>query len=225
MEMDKVIGLIEPLVKEGADLTPVKEALGTMDPLAKVTDKDSAWGFIKSNDLLLSVLDQKTTERIKDAKGRWTETDLTEALKAREAEIRAEINPKETPEQKQLRELKAQLDQRDAKEALRALQDSLSEKAKELNFDPMKARDYAVYGESAVEKLTADAEWFNTTVEEKVNALAKEKYSSTVPKVKVPSNGLSSLSDNDLMKLATTNPDMKSAVLSEVATRNSKLKR
>lgn len=179
--MEKFLALIKESVKDGVDMDQIKQAAEALNPLNTVKSKEDAWTFIKGNEILLSTLDQKVNDRVTTAKENLMSGEVKTLLKAREDEIRAELNPKETDEQKALRDLQNKLSERDKKDALRDLQDTLSTKAKELNFDPMRARDFAVFGADAESKLQEYAEFINSTVEEKVNSQVKERFTSPAP--------------------------------------------
>lgn len=223
--MEKFLALIKESVKDGVDMDQIKQAAEALNPLNAVKTKEDAWSLIKGNTILLSALDQKVTKRVETAKENWMEGEVKDLLKAREEEIRAELNPKETDEQKALRELRDKLSERDKKDALRDLQDKLSLKAKELNFDPMRARDFAMFGADAESKLQEYAEFISSTVEEKVNSQVKERFTTTTPKLKMDSDGLGSLTGGQLNQLAKTSPEMKQAVLAEIESRNRDMKK
>lgn len=168
---------IKAVAKDGADLSAIEKGLEGMNPLGGVTDKDTAWDFIKTNPLMLSAFDKEQGKRAKTVEENLMSGKVQELIKAREEEIRKELNPEETPEQKRIRELEDKLSAGEAKELTLALKDALSEKAKELEFDPLKARDYAIYGEKATEKLEADSAWMKAEIKAQVDAQVKEKFS------------------------------------------------
>ncbi len=172
---------IKAIAKDGADLTAIESGLSGLNPLDGLQDKESAWELIKSNKMLLSTFDQKQGERARTVEENLMNGKVQDIIKAREEEIRRELNPKESEAAKVAREFEEYKAQVAAKEAKTQLMDELSSKAKELSFDPIKARDYSVYGDKAVEKLKADSEWFNNAVNAKVDAIIKEKYGNSQP--------------------------------------------
>ena len=218
-----LIDKIKAIAKEGIDFNEIEGEISALNPLANVKDKNQAWDFIKGNDLLLSVLDQKVTERANTTLDNFKSGKMEDLIKEREESLRREFNPKETPEQIQIRELLADKDERLKKEARRDLEDKLLIKAKELDFDPIKAKDYSIYGDSAIDKLESDAGWFNTMLEERTGAKIKEKYSGDFqPKAKVPTGGISTLSDSELNALAMAHPEQKVEILAEIKNRVNK---
>lgn len=212
---------IKAVAKDGADLSAIEAGLGEMgNPLESVKDKDGAWNLIKETPILMQTFDKVIGERLVDNKAKLMDGEVKELMKAREEELRRELNPKETEAQKIAREFEEYKKQQDEKESLNVLRDALAEKAKELSFDSQKAREYAVYGEKALDKLEADAVWFHEQIQAGVDAVAKEKFGSgKPPKVSVGDAGLSGLSDGELHSLARQDPSKKDAVLSEIRRR------
>jgi len=172
----ELIDKIKAVAKEGVDFSEIEREIANSNPLKDVIDKESAWKFIKNNDLLLRVFDTKVNERGETTLENFKSSKLEAILKEREDAIRQEFNKDETPEQMQIRELIEKDRARDAEIARRDLQDSLSVKAKELGFDPIRAKNYAVFGEDALLRLEEDANWFKQSVEERVGKEIKENY-------------------------------------------------
>lgn len=173
---------IKAVAKDGADLSAIEAGLSGMgNPLESVTDKDGAWSLIKETPILMQTFDKVIGERLVDNKQKLMDTEVKDLIKAREEELRRELNPKETEAQKIAREFEEYKKQQENKENLNVLRDSLAEKAKELEFDSQKARDYSVYGDKAVEKLEADVAWFNSQVQARVDAITKGKYTGNTP--------------------------------------------
>lgn len=176
-----LIDRIKAIAKEGVDFSEIEREIAEANPLNKVTDKESAWKFIKSNDLLLSVLDSEANKRGETTLENFKNGKMESLIKEREEAVRKEYVQNETPEMKRIRELEEKDAMREKEIAIRDLQDNLSIKAKEIGFDPIKAKEYAVYGERAIERLEQDANWFKTTLEDQVGKQIKENYGGVKP--------------------------------------------
>jgi hypothetical protein len=175
---------IKAVAKEDADLSGIESQIGGYINSNDVTT-DNFIEIAKKHPKLLSAFDSQVSKRVESGVNNFKEKDMVSLLKSREEEIRAEINPKETPEQKKVRELTDKITAMESKEKLSMLQSELSLKAKELGFDTIKAKDYAIYGDRAMDRLEADAEWFKSELETRLSSEIKEKYSKTVPKSRV----------------------------------------
>jgi len=173
---------IKSIAKDGADLTGVMGQIEGLNPLNGLT-KETAFDFIKSNQMLISAFDSEVSKSVNSGVENFKAKGMQEILKEKEAAIRAEINPKETPEQKEIRELKEWKNQSLNDQKMSALKDELSLKAKELDFDTIKAKDFAVWGEDAISKLEEYAEWQNETLNTRLSSKIKDKYNTVQPKV------------------------------------------
>lgn len=181
----EIIEQIKAISKEGADLSGIESALTGLNPLTSIKDKDAAWGFIKSNDILLSTLDQKVTERVKTAEENIMNGKFQEAMKAREAELRAELVPNETPEQKRIRELEDNLSSRDKRDLEIALKDELSSIAEEAKVNSSLARKLSPLGDQAKEVLGLVIEWHKSELASALDGKASEQYGKVeAPKAK-----------------------------------------
>lgn len=176
-----LIDKIKAIAKDGVDFAEIEKEIAEQNPLNGVKTKDDAWKFIKDNDILLSTLDQKVTERGNSMLENFKSDKMEALIKEREEAVRKEFIKDETPEMKRIRELEEKDAMREKEIATRDLQDNLSIKAKEIGFDPIRAKEYAVYGEKAIERLEQDANWFKTTLEEQVGKQIKENYGGIKP--------------------------------------------
>lgn len=174
--MAELIDQIREIARDGADFTEIEATIGTMNPLGGLTTKEEAWELVKSNKLLLSTYDQKQNERLATFEENLRKGKIATEWAEKEEALRKELNPEEEPWQKRIRELEEKEKKREAEIARRDLEDSLSLKAKDLEFDTIKAKGYAVYGDKAMEKLEADATWFNETLESRLSSELKKKF-------------------------------------------------
>lgn len=172
---------IKAVAKEGADISGILGQIKESNPLNGLS-KENAFDFIKSNQVLLSAFDSEVSKSVNTGVDNFKAKGMQEIIKEREEAIRAEINPKETPEQKRIRELEARIESSDKEKALAKLQDELSSKAKDLEFDPIKARDFALYGENAMSKLEEYASWQSEIVTNRLNSEVKTKFKGNQPK-------------------------------------------
>ena len=172
----ELIDKIKAIVPEGTNLSEIETELMGMNPLNGVKSKEDAWNLIKTNDFLISAFDSEQGKRADKVLENYKNGRMLEEWKAKEESLRAELNPTETPEQKQIRELIEKDKQRDAELLKRDLEDTLAIKAKDLGFDPIKAKDYSIYGERAIERLESDASWFNETLESRLSDKIKGQY-------------------------------------------------
>jgi hypothetical protein len=179
------MGLIEDIkaiAKDGADLSGIEGQIAGLNPLTGLTDKAAAWELIKGTPLLLSAHDARTVDSVKTGVDSFKEKGMVELWKEKELAIRAEVNPKETDDQKEIRELKERLNESDKKGALTTLQDKLQLKAKELGFDPIRAKDFAIYGEDdAMSRLEAYATAETEAVNTRLSTELKDKYNLQTP--------------------------------------------
>lgn len=100
---------------------------------------------------------------------------LDEERKKIRDEVQKELNPEETPEQKEIRELrewKAESQRREKTEATKA---TLRAKAKDLGFDPERAADFSVYGDDAESMLIKHAEHYKSAVDSRVSDELKKR--------------------------------------------------
>ena len=172
---------IKSVAKEDADLSKIEGQLGSYINSAELT-KDNFIEVAKKHPNMLSAYDSLVSKSVESGVNNFKEKGMVDILKEKEEAIRAEISPKETPEQKKVRELTEKISAMEQKEQLAQLQDNLSAKAKELEFDPIKARDFAVWGENAIGKLEEYASWQNETLSERLNSEIKNKYKTVPPK-------------------------------------------
>lgn len=197
-----ILDWVKANAKDGANIAEAEELISKANPITSVKTKVDAIQFIKNNELFASALDSETSTRSETRLKNFKEKDLPGLLKDREEALRKELNPEETPEQKQIRELEewkaAQIEAskvNDLKSALRA-------KAQEIGADPLKAERYAVHGEKAEEFLISDHEAFNAAVKAGLDTEIKTRFGGKMPKVDNPKDPAKVMSRNAFEQLS-----------------------
>ena len=173
---------IKSVAREDADLTGVLGQLEGLNPLNGLT-KETAFDFIKQNQVLLSAFDSEVSKSVNTGVENFKNKGMIEIMKEREAELRQELNPEESEASKVAREFNEFKSTVQAKEELNALKDLLSNKATELGYDPIDAREFSVYGgEKALMMLEKFAARENERVNTRLNNEIKEKFNMGQPK-------------------------------------------
>ncbi len=174
---------IKAVAKEGADLQGIEGQISGLNPLSALQTKEEGFELIKSNPFLMSAFDSEMSKGVNTGVDNFKAKGMLEIIKAKEEAIRAEINPKETPEQKEIRELKDRLNSSDKEKALNTLQDELSIKAKEIGFDPILAREYSVYGdiETASAGMESMENYIQSRIKTELEAKLKGQYTKGQP--------------------------------------------
>lgn len=118
----------------------------------------------------------------------FQELKLPEILKAEAEKVRAEFKPKdETPEQKELREMREWKKQVEAEKVAEARKDKLRKKAAEMKYDPLKAERLYALGDDA-ETVLAELAKDVADRDAKIAELeAKIKYGDNAPPAGTPS--------------------------------------
>lgn len=179
--MSKLSDWIKENVKEGANVAEAEE-LVQAETFEGIKTKEQAIDFIDKNDVFKSAKDSLISTAVNAHDDKFKETKLPEIIKAKREEWTKEMNPEETPEQKRIRELETRDAERDSKERKRDLEDALLTKASEIGFDPIRAKDYSVYGDKAIDKLVDDAGWYKSQIELKVKETVKGTLAGKPPK-------------------------------------------
>lgn len=173
MTIDEVIALLPEESQAAA-----RETIEGLNPLGSIQDAEQAVEFIRSNEKLKRGYDKIAQQAVESHKRKFEEEKLPELQKAWKDELRKELNPEETPEQKRLRELEEQLQQRDAKEASYKLKDKLRAKAKELSFDEELAERFVNMQSDDPE---TELETFAARMQEQVKAMAEAEVNKRWP--------------------------------------------
>lgn len=142
--------------KDGVNVAEFEELVSKAAP---PDDAVKAIEYIRAVPSLRSAYDAALNKEFDRAVKKYEEEKLPEKEKDIREAIRRELNPTETPEQKENRELKEKIRKSEEKEAFTMRQNALRAKAKEYGVDPEVAADYARYGDDAEDILKRHAEW------------------------------------------------------------------
>lgn len=164
--------------KDGANVAEFEELVSKAAP---PDDSLKAIEYIRAVPSLRSAYDAALNREFDRATKKYEEEKLPEKEKELKEAIRRELNPTETPEQKENRELKEKLRQKDIAEALANKQNALRAKAKDYGVDPEVAADYARYGDDAEDILKRHAEWHKKELDAVKAETARTTFGNKTP--------------------------------------------
>jgi len=164
--------------KDGANVAEFEELVSKAAP---PDDSLKAIEYIRAVPSLRSAYDAALNREFDRAVKKYEEEKLPEKEKELKEAIRRELNPTETPEQKENRELKEKLRQKDIAEALANKQNALRAKAKDYGVDPEVAADYARYGDDAEDILKRHAEWHKKELDAVKAETARTTFGNKTP--------------------------------------------
>jgi len=174
-----LIDEIKKIAREDADIAGIEKMIGDLDPLKNLKTKEDALAFIERNQVFKQALDFETTKRVDNALNKFQAEKLPTILEERLAEAQS---PKETPEQKALRDMQAKLKAMEEKEAFLQRKDTFRAKAKELELDEDIAERLANYGDQALETLEFLGDKIKGKVSSSVEAEIKNRLGGQAPK-------------------------------------------
>lgn len=163
-------------LKDTAKMEDFKKLVDDLDYMKNVKTVDEAVDFIKRSEILRKALDRETTARVETHDKNFKEKELPKLEKEITDKVNEKLNPAETPEHKEIREMREREIARDKKDAQRDLKKSLREKAVELKFDPIKAERFYVYGEKALDVMEKEFTERKTFIESEVDRISKERF-------------------------------------------------
>lgn len=217
--MEELLKLIKANIKEGADFAAIEKLAQGINPLAGLKTVDEAKVLIAKTDLLTSATDSLVSIAVKSHDDKFTAEKLPGLLKAEGEKIRKEINPKETDEQKKIREQGEEIQKLKADGSRSTLKTSLQNQAKELGYGG-DVDLFLGHGDKAGDLLIAEAKRFKDAVGEQVGKDIKELYGNVTPKTSVTKlDSLATATDSELHAHAQAHPDQKQAVLDEIKRR------
>jgi len=169
--------------KEGANLAEFEELLSG-NTIDGIDSKEKALKLLYEQKLLKAAFDSEISKKIANHDDRFREEKLPSLLDAEREKLRAELNPTETPEQQEMRELRLQMQKITAERDMATLRDKLRVKAKELNYDPDRAAKLAIIGDfdQASQMMTDQAEYLQTTLDAERTKFVNEKLGGDPPK-------------------------------------------
>jgi hypothetical protein len=140
--------------------------------LSEVQTKDQVIDILKKNSNFDSVFQRELTLRNQAYQENFKSDKLPDLLNTERENIRKELNPSETEEQKRIRELEDRIKAQESEKKLFNLQGELRNTAKEANIPQLIAEELAYLGEEKARQVLSKVsnEWNST-----INQLA-EKY-------------------------------------------------
>lgn len=180
--MSKLLEWIESNIKDGVDIAEVKPLV--QEITVNIENREDAAAFIEKNTFVKAELDSKISKSVDNALERFKESKLPGLLDDEREKIRKELDPDETPEQKEIRELREQLQKNESERAIDKRKADLRKKANELKYDPDRAEGLFIYGEDAEKVLEKEVEYFQSQLKSGIEQVIKEKYGDTPPPTK-----------------------------------------
>lgn len=173
-----VLEWIKANAREGANIAEAEEMLAS----SKMPEtKEEAWNFIQKTPAFKSAMDAEVSRATAKHDENFMVNKFPEILKAERNKLMKELNPEETPERKELREIREELAKEKAEKAFELRRNALIKKATEKGFDPELAAELAVFGEDAETKLDVFVEKFSKNVNNKYEQTVKEKMGNSAP--------------------------------------------
>lgn len=164
--------------KDGVNVAEFEELVSKAAP---PDDSKQALEYMKAIPSLRSALDAEKNREYDRGFKSYEEKELPEKEKTIRESIRKELNPTESSEQKQIRELREKLESKEKAEALTQKQNALRGKAKEYGVDPEVAADYARYGDDAEDVLKRHAEWHKKELDAAKAETARTAFGNKTP--------------------------------------------
>jgi hypothetical protein len=201
--MEKLLEWVDGNVKEGVDTAEFKEMLSG-SVLPEFDGTEDALGFIRKHPKFNSALDQAINSAVKTHDEKVNNEKLPKMLDEERKKIREELmkelNPEETPEQKQIRELREQVESMAREKSEVALKDKLRSYAKEIGYpDVTAAEKFSVYGENALDALKQEHEFIQQQIKAGIESEIKNRFGDTPP----PSKGAGSAPASKVDELVT----------------------
>lgn len=181
-----LIDEIKKIAKDDADLSRIEGLIGDLDPLKNLKTAEDAIAFIERNPVFRKALDSETSKRVENALTKFQADKMPGIIEDRLADAK---NPKETPEQKALREMQVEMKAMKDEKALLVRKDALRTKAKELGLDEDIAENLAGFGDGAFETIEFLGAKFKGKVSTEVETQMKNRLGDQAPKKAVEESG------------------------------------
>lgn len=183
----ELVGWAKAHAKEDANVAEFEELVSKAAP---PDDAKQAIDYIRAIPSLRSAYDAALNTEYNRAVKKYEEEKLPEKEKELRETIRKELNPDESPEQKQIRELREKLEAKEKAEALTERKEALRAKAKEFGVDPDIAADFALYGDEAENFLKRHAEWHKKELDAIKAETARGAFGNRTPQAGGEPKGL-----------------------------------
>lgn len=183
----ELVGWAKAHAKEDANVAEFEELVSKAAP---PDDAKQAIDYIRAIPSLRSAYDAALNTEYNRAVKKYEEEKLPEKEKELRESIRKELNPTETEDQKQIRELREKLESKEKAEALTERKEALRAKAKEYGVDPDIAADFALYGDDGETYLKRHAEWHKKELDAIKAETAKGAFGNRTPQAGGAPKGL-----------------------------------
>lgn len=180
--MSAILDWIKTNAREGANLAEVEELLAG-NTIDGIDSKEKATKLLYEQKLLKAAFDSEISKKIQNHDDRFREEKLPSLLEQERERLRAELNPEETPEQKELREMRSEMNKIKAERDMATLKDKLRDRAKELNYDPERAAKLAIIGDydQATSMMQDQAEYLQSALDAERTKLVNERLGGNPP--------------------------------------------
>lgn len=169
---EKLVEWAKNNAREGSNLAEFEEMVSQF----KLPETpEGAWDFIQKNQPFKRLYDSELSKKNAEYDKRFQEIKLPEIEKQMRDRLAAELNPKETPEQKTIRELKERLDAKERDEKRATTRAALMKKASEKGFIPDLAAELADL-DGADERLDKFMDAWDSAIKTKLDEMAKAKF-------------------------------------------------
>lgn len=183
----ELVGWAKAHAKEDANVAEFEELVSKAAP---PDDAKQAIDYIRAIPSLRSAYDAALNTEYNRAVKKYEEEKLPEKEKELRESIRKELNPTETEDQKQIRELREKLEAKEKAEALTERKEALRAKAKDFGVDPDIAADFALYGDDGETYLKRHAEWHKKELDAIKAETAKGAFGNRTPQAGGAPKGL-----------------------------------
>lgn len=183
----ELVGWAKAHAKEDANVAEFEELVSKAAP---PDDAKQAIDYIRAIPSLRSAYDAALNTEYNRAVKKYEEEKLPEKEKELRESIRKELNPTETEEQKQIRELREKLEAKEEAEALTERKEALRAKAKDFGVDPDIAADFALYGDDGETYLKRHAEWHKKELDAVKEQSSKAAFGNRTPQAGGAPKGL-----------------------------------
>ena len=165
---------------EGADIKEAEKLEDELNPLKNLSTTDQYLDFMNRNEGFKNALKKHETQAIEKHDAKFKTDKLPGLLKEHGDKIKAEINPTDTPEQKEIKELKQWKVDSEARDKSKDLKLELVAKAKELGY----TGDIDLFmskGDTAIETMESYHEKNTKYLEVEREKIQKEVYKGNPP--------------------------------------------
>lgn len=191
------------VLKEGASIDELKKLEKDLNPLENIKDINQATDFMNRSPVFKSALDSVISKAVASHDEKFQKEKLPEILKAEKEKLAKELNPEETPEQKQLREMREKMEALENERKRDQIKAELLLKSKEIGFSG-NVEKYLVYGDKAIEVMENDFKEVQGIIAKKEEEIRKEYFKGNPPKGGTPNPNLKTMGRAEFDQLSHT---------------------